>query len=43
MRGILILALALASLGGVTVASMGHAGNSHHHGRIAVIPHPWMW
>jgi hypothetical protein len=42
MRGILILALALGSLGGLAVASMGHAGNSHHHGRIAII-HPWMW
>jgi hypothetical protein len=42
MRGILVLVLALGSLGGLAVASMGHVGNSHHHGRIAII-HPWMW
>jgi len=42
MRGILILALVLGSLGGLAVASMGHAGGGHNHGRVA-ISHPWMW
>ena len=42
MRGILILALVLGSLGGLAVASMGHAGGGHNHGRAA-ISHPWMW
>jgi len=42
MRGILVLALALGCLGGLAVASMGHAGSGHHPGRVAV-SHPWMW
>ena len=42
MRGILILALALGSLGGLAVASMGHTGGGHNHGSVAV-GHPWMW
>ena len=42
MRGILILALALGTLGGLAVASMGHASSGHNHGRVA-ITHPWMW
>ena len=42
MRGILILALALGSLGCLAVASMGHAGNGHSHGRVAIVNH-WMW
>ena len=42
MRGILILALVLGSLGGLAVASMGHAGGGHNHSRVA-ISHPWMW
>jgi len=42
MRGILVLAFALGSSGGLAVASMGHAGSDHDHGRVAV-SHPWMW
>jgi hypothetical protein len=42
MRGILVLAFALGSLGGLAVASMGHAGGGHHHSSAAV-SHPWMW
>jgi hypothetical protein len=42
MRGILVLAFALGSFGGLAVASMGHAGSDHDHGRVAV-SHPWMW
>ena len=41
MRGILVLALALGSLGGLA-ASMGHAGGSQDHSRVA-ISLPWMW
>jgi hypothetical protein len=42
MRGILVLAFALGSLGGLAVASMGHSGSGHNHSRAAV-SHPWMW
>jgi len=42
MRGILVLAFALGSLGGLVVASMGHTGGGHNHG-TAVVSHPWMW
>jgi hypothetical protein len=42
MRGILVLALALGSLGGLAVASMGHAGSGHSHGGFA-IAHHWMY
>ena len=42
MRGILILALVLGSLGGLAVASLGHAGGGHNHGRVS-LSHPWMW
>jgi len=42
MRGILVLAFAVGSLGGLAVASMGHTGGGHHHSRVAV-SHPWMW
>jgi hypothetical protein len=42
MRGILVLALVLGSLGGLAVASMGHAGSGHDHGGVAIF-HPWMW
>lgn len=41
MRGFLVLAIALGSLGGLAAASMGHAAGSHHHS--AAIFHPWMW
>ncbi len=42
MRGILVLAFALGSLGALAVASMGHTGGGHNHSRVAV-GHPWMW
>jgi len=42
MRGILVLAFALGSLGALAVAAMGHTGGDHHHGSVAV-SHPWMW
>ena len=42
MRGILVLAFALGSLGGLAAASMGHTGGGHNHSRAAV-SHPWMW
>jgi hypothetical protein len=42
MRGILVLAFALGSLGGLAVASTGHTGGGQHHGSVAV-GHPWMW
>jgi hypothetical protein len=42
MRGILVLALALGSFGGLAVSPMGHAGSGHHHGGVD-ITHPWMW
>jgi len=41
MRGILVLAFVLGSLG-LAVASMGHTGGGHNHG-TAVVSHPWMW
>ena len=41
VRGILILALALGSLAVVAVASVGHGGTCHPHGKVAVSP-PWM-
>jgi hypothetical protein len=42
LRGILVLALALGTLGVVAAAAMGHGGNVHSHGKVA-ISHPWMW
>ena len=42
MRGILVLAFVLGSLGGLAVASMSHAGGGHNYGRVAVSL-PWMW
>jgi hypothetical protein len=42
MRGILVLAFALGSLGGLAVASMGHTGGGRSHSSAAV-SHPWMW
>jgi hypothetical protein len=42
MRGILVLAFALGSLGGLAAASMGHIGGGHNHSGVAV-SHPWMW
>jgi hypothetical protein len=42
MRGILVLAFALGSLGALAMASMGHTGDGQHHGTVAV-SHPWMW
>jgi hypothetical protein len=42
LRGILVLVLALGTLGAVAAAAMGHGGNAHPHGKVA-ISHPWMW
>ena len=42
MRGILVLAFALGSLGGLAAASMGHTGGGHQHSSAAVSL-PWMW
>jgi hypothetical protein len=42
MRGILVLALALGSFGGLAAGPMAHAGGGHDH-RGADITHPWMW
>jgi len=41
MRGILVLALALGSLGALAVGAMAHS-TGHSHGKVAV-SHPWMW
>ena len=42
MRGILVLALALGSLGAVAAATLGHGSNVHSHGKVA-LHQPWMW
>ena len=42
VRGILALALALGSIGGVTAAAMGHGTDAHPHGKAAITTH-WMY
>ena len=41
MRGILVLALTLGSIGAVT-AAMGHGSGARAHGEVA-LSNPWMW
>ena len=42
VRGILVLALTLGSIGAVTAAAMGHGSGAQAHGKVAII-NPWMW
>ncbi len=42
VRGILALALTLGSIGAAAATVMGHGGNAHPHGKVAVSNH-WMY
>ena len=42
LRGILVVALALGSIGAATAAAMGHGSDAHPHGKSAISTH-WMY
>jgi hypothetical protein len=41
VRGILVLALSVGSIGAVTAAVVGHDSGAHAHGKVAMFD-PWM-